>query len=155
MPVENNQLTLANLRKKVGLTQRQLADAMGVTNKSISAWERRVAEPHLTIAQTKQLMDILQCSFEDLIVATSKAQVCTQKYTSQLDKEPLTLGKLRQRANLTQRQLADILDITIKTVSSWERGVVEPRLTFAEAKKMMEVIQCSYEELVEATRKQL
>lgn len=153
MPVENNQLTLANLRKKVGLTQRQLADEMGVTNKSISAWERGVAEPHLKISQTKQLMDILQCSFEDLIVATSKTQVCTQKYTLQPNKEPLTLGKLRQRANLTQRQLADILDITIKTVSSWERGVVEPRLTFAEAKKMMEVMQCSYEELVEATRK--
>ncbi|WP_348251780.1 helix-turn-helix transcriptional regulator [Leptolyngbya sp. FACHB-1515] len=63
----------------------------------------------------------------------------------------LTLAKLRLRAGLTQRQLADRLGITIKTISAWERGVVEPRLTFTETERLMEVLQCSLEELVEAT----
>lgn len=63
----------------------------------------------------------------------------------------LTLAKLRQRAGFTQRQLANELGITIKTISVWERGVVEPRLTFAETERLMEVLQCSFEELVEAT----
>jgi transcriptional regulator with XRE-family HTH domain len=70
------------------------------------------------------------------------------------ENDQLTLPKLRKRAGLTQRHLADALGITIKTVSAWERGVVEPRLTFAEAQRLMKVLQCSFEELVEATDQQ-
>ena len=67
------------------------------------------------------------------------------------EKDQLTLAKLRKRVRLTQRQLADRLGITIKTISAWERGVTEPRLTFAESQRLMEVLQCTFEELVEAT----
>ena len=67
----NDQLTFANLRKRAGLTQRQLADAMGVTVKSVSAWERGVVDPRLTFAETQQLMEILGCSFQDLVAATN------------------------------------------------------------------------------------
>lgn len=66
----------------------------------------------------------------------------------------LTLKKLRERAGLTQRQLADALGVTIVTISSWERGVKEPRPSFAQVKRMTEVLQCSLDELVEATSKQ-
>ena len=67
----NDQLTFADLRKRAGLTQRQLADAMGVTVKSVSAWERGVVEPRLTFAETQQLTEILGCSFQDLVDATN------------------------------------------------------------------------------------
>jgi transcriptional regulator with XRE-family HTH domain len=69
------------------------------------------------------------------------------------EKDQLTLKKLRERAGLTQRQLADRFGITIKTISAWERGVTEPHLTFAETQRLMEVLQCRLEELVEATSK--
>ncbi|MGQ4647439.1 helix-turn-helix domain-containing protein [Lyngbya aestuarii] len=67
------------------------------------------------------------------------------------EKDQLTLAKLRKRVGLTQRKLADALGITIKTVSAWERGVVEPRLTFTETQRLMEVLHCTFEELLEAT----
>lgn len=66
----------------------------------------------------------------------------------------LTLAKLRQRAGLTQRQLAETLGITVKTVSAWERGVGEPHMTISETQKLMEVLKCSFEELLEATKKE-
>ncbi|MDJ0715775.1 MAG: helix-turn-helix transcriptional regulator [Prochloraceae cyanobacterium] len=72
MSNENEQLTLGTLRKRVGLTQRKLADALGITIKTISAWERGVVEPRMTFAETQQYMDILQCSFQELLEATSK-----------------------------------------------------------------------------------
>jgi transcriptional regulator with XRE-family HTH domain len=72
MSEKKDQLTLAKLRKRAGLTQRKLADALNVTIKTVSAWERGVGEPHLTIAETQRLMDILQCTFEELLEATSQ-----------------------------------------------------------------------------------
>ena len=72
MSEEKDQLTLAKLRKRAGLTQRQVADGLGITNKTVSEWERGITEPHLTISQTQRLMDILQCTFEELLEATSQ-----------------------------------------------------------------------------------
>ena len=68
--------------------------------------------------------------------------------------ELLTLAQLRQRANLTQRKLADILDVTIKTVSAWERGEHEPYLTLTQTKKLVDGLECSLDELIAATGKQ-
>lgn len=62
----------------------------------------------------------------------------------------LTLAQLRQRAGLTQRKLADILDVTIKTVSAWERGEHEPCLTLTQTKKLVDGLQCSLDELIAA-----
>ena len=63
----------------------------------------------------------------------------------------LTLKKLRERAGLTQRQLADALDVTVTTISSWERGVKKPSLSFAQVQNVIETLGCTLEELVEAT----
>jgi transcriptional regulator with XRE-family HTH domain len=68
--------------------------------------------------------------------------------------EQLTLAQLRQRANLTQRKLADILDVTVKTVSAWERGEHEPYLTLIQTKKLVDGLQCSLDELIAATGRQ-
>ena len=70
----NDQLTFADLRKRAGLTQRQLAEAMGVTVKSVSAWERGVVDPRLTFGETQKLTEILGCSFQDLVAATSQGK---------------------------------------------------------------------------------
>lgn len=64
----------------------------------------------------------------------------------------LTLKKLRERAGLTQRQLADALGVTVTTVSSWERGVKKPSLSFAQVQKVINTLSCTLEELVEATQ---
>jgi transcriptional regulator with XRE-family HTH domain len=72
MSGEKDQLTLTKLRKRAGLTQRKLADGLGITIKTISGWERGVTEPHLTIAETQRLMEVLQCTFEELLEATSQ-----------------------------------------------------------------------------------
>ncbi len=66
------------------------------------------------------------------------------------DKEPLSPMKLRERAGLTQRQVAELLGKTVGTVSDWERRVKRPRLSFFETKKLMTALNCSLEELIEA-----
>ncbi|MEW6499468.1 MAG: helix-turn-helix transcriptional regulator [Cyanobacteriota bacterium] len=62
--------------------------------------------------------------------------------------QPLTLAKLRERANLTQMKLAVALDVSITTISEWENGKTEPRLKHV--RLLIDVLGCTFEELCEA-----
>jgi transcriptional regulator with XRE-family HTH domain len=62
-----------------------------------------------------------------------------------------SLADLRKRASLTQRQVADLLNVTVTTVSAWERGTQVPRLTFAQIEKLLNAFDCTIQDLVNAT----
>lgn len=62
----NSSQKLQQLRKQRGLTQRQIAEALGVTDQTVSNWEAGRFEPKLTIRQTQALCQILECSLQDL-----------------------------------------------------------------------------------------
>jgi transcriptional regulator with XRE-family HTH domain len=70
-----------------------------------------------------------------------------------IEDDKISLAGLRQRAGLTQRQLSEALGVTIGTISNWERGIKEPRPSFLQVKKLIEALDCTLDELVEATRK--
>ncbi len=57
---------IERLRVKSGLTQRQVAEALGKTDQTVSNWENGVRTPKLTPKETLSLCRILQCSLEDL-----------------------------------------------------------------------------------------
>lgn len=46
------------------------------------------------------------------------------------------LKNLRTSAGMTQKQLADVMDVDQRTISAWEKGVCEP--DFAALKKLCE-----------------
>ncbi|WP_231510497.1 helix-turn-helix transcriptional regulator [Fischerella sp. PCC 9605] len=54
------------LRESLGLTQKQIADAVGVTDQTVSNWERGVHVPRLTLRQTVKLCEITKRTVEDL-----------------------------------------------------------------------------------------
>ena len=57
--------------------------------------------------------------------------------------EKMTLASLREKANLTQKQLADILGVTIQTISNWEQARAVPKLTVKQVITMLSVLPCS------------
>lgn len=61
---------IVNLRKRLGLTQRDVAKATNVTEQTISNWEVGLYQIHLSPEQYLKLCNILQCSLEELIAAT-------------------------------------------------------------------------------------
>ena len=61
---------ISSLRQEKGLTQRQLADMLGVTDKAVSKWERDIAFPDT--ANIPRLAEILGVSLEDLMNAKAK-----------------------------------------------------------------------------------
>ena len=55
--------------------------------------------------------------------------------------------QLRRSQHLTQKQIADALGITVQTVSNWEVGRAEPKLTVRQFKALLQILDCSVEEL--------
>jgi DNA-binding XRE family transcriptional regulator len=66
---------VVNFRQLLGLTQRQLAQAIGVTDQTISNWERGIYEPKLTLRQTANLCRLTQLSVEQLAEMFEDAQL--------------------------------------------------------------------------------
>ena len=56
---------LAELRKSKGLTQQEFAEKLGISNKSLSRYERGDRNPSL--AELKRIADVLGCEINDLI----------------------------------------------------------------------------------------
>ena len=57
--------TIANLRKKKGMTQSELAEKMNVTDKAVSKWERDLSCPDINTIS--KLADVLDVSVEELL----------------------------------------------------------------------------------------
>ena len=58
---------ISTLRKEKGMTQKDIADKLGITDKAVSKWERDVAFPDT--ATIPKLAEILGVSVEELIQA--------------------------------------------------------------------------------------
>ena len=63
--------------------------------------------------------------------------------------KPLTPTLLRQRTGLSQREVAQELDIRTQTVGSWEKGSV-PHMPPSKWKRLCELYRCSLDDLIEA-----
>lgn len=59
--------TIAELRKEKGMTQKELADKLHITDKAVSKWERNVACPDTALIP--RLAEILGISIEELMRA--------------------------------------------------------------------------------------
>lgn len=55
--------------------------------------------------------------------------------------------KLRKKAGVTQKILADALQVSEQTIRNWEKGREEPRLFIWQVKAFCETLQCSLDEL--------
>jgi DNA-binding XRE family transcriptional regulator len=62
----NQESNFVKLRQSVGVTQKQVAEALKVTEQTVSNWENGRAIPKLTIAQIKTLCSLLGKSLEDI-----------------------------------------------------------------------------------------
>lgn len=57
------------------------------------------------------------------------------------------IARLRKERNMTQLQLADLMNVTDKAVSKWERGLSYP--SFKTIQKLAEVLEVSLENFID------
>ena len=64
---------IARRRKAIGLTQKELADRLGVTNKAVSKWETGGGMPDISVLQ--ELSRILEVSVDELLSGKAEPEV--------------------------------------------------------------------------------
>ena len=97
-------------RSKAGLTQQQLADAIGTTTQNISQYERGVRNPK--VETLRKIADALEVPVTEFLDETLISMTTGER-----------IRKARLRADMTQEQLANKLGICHNSISSWENGV--------------------------------
>ncbi len=112
---------ICQLRNEKGLTQKELGDRLGVSNKAVSKWENGAAVPRVSLIP--KLADELGCTQEELFLGVRKS-VSERKESGTLTEEYLTVMKrcdcckhdVRvRRKNLTCSKCGATLQETRKT----------------------------------------
>ncbi len=117
---------LRRLREQAGLTQRDLAIAVGVTTSMVLRWERRGAIP--SAARVPQLAAVLGAPPEALFGRAARGGATRPAESEAV--APTSLRALRQAAGLSQWQLAVRLGVTEGAVSHWEAGDRQPNARY-------------------------
>lgn len=103
--------TIAALRKEKGMTQLELAQSMGVTDKAVSKWERNLSFPD--VASLPRLAEQLGISVDELLEAKTSAQ-----------EEPAR-NKVRPLIELVLKAVALAMGVGVTALSIMDE--VEPR----------------------------
>lgn len=84
-------MMISSLRKEKGMTQLELAEKMGVTDKAVSKWERNLSFPDIN--SIPKLAEILDISVDDLIQVKTEA-----------------------KENISKNKVDEIVDIALKGI---------------------------------------
>ena len=78
-------MMISTLRKEKGMTQLQLAEKMGVTDKAVSKWERDLSFPDIN--SVPKLAEIFEVSVDELmqIKTETKENMCKNKVDEIID----------------------------------------------------------------------
>lgn len=99
---------IAELRKQQGMTQLELAEKMGVTDKAVSKWERDLSCPDIN--SLPNLAEILGVSVEDLMQIKKQADEPVSKVAEILEIAPKAVAMAMGIA-VTVLTILDALDM--------------------------------------------
>ena len=99
---------IAELRKQRGMTQLELAEQMGVTDKAVSKWERELSCPD--IGSIPKLAEILGVSVEELMQSKKTADAPAGKVAEMLELAPKAVAAAMGIA-VAVLALLDALDV--------------------------------------------
>ncbi len=109
--------TLPSLRKRFGLTQRELAGLLGVAPLTIGSWEQGKSRPRKgSLAQIIALRSMDQAQLD--------AALGRQPIPPAM--KPVQIRRLRKGLSLTQGELGKLLGVSAAAVGSWESGRASP-----------------------------
>ena len=101
---------ISSLRKERGMTQLQLAEQMGVTDKAVSKWERDLSFPD--ISSLPKLAEIFDVSIDTLMQTTTEA------------KAPISKSQISEIADTVLKGIGIAMGVAVTVLSFlWELQV--------------------------------
>jgi len=97
---------IAECRKQNGLTQMQLAEKLGITDRAVSKWETGKAMPDSSIML--KLCEVLKITVNDLLCGEV---VTMENYNKEMEKQLLEMIKQKQESDKRLLKLEIILGI--------------------------------------------
>ena len=123
---------IADCRKKQGLTQMQLAEKLGITDRPVSKWENGRSLPDSSLML--ELCEILKITVNDLLCGEV---VKMENYNKELEKNLLEMVKQKEEADNRLLKLEIVLGIiailplvaaaiivTIVPMEEWKAGLL-------------------------------
>lgn len=99
---------IAELRKQHGMTQLELAEKMGVTDKAVSKWERDLSYPDIN--SLPQLAELLGVSVEELMQVKKEAEAPVSKVAEIMEIVPKAVA-IAMGVAVTVLTILDTLDV--------------------------------------------
>lgn len=108
---------IKNLRERKGMTQKELAAALGITRSALSTYEVGIREPnHATTIAIAKLFNV---TLDELVM---------KELTPPIPMYAQNLAYLRRKHDMTQADVANLLGVSKATSCKYENGDVEPNV---------------------------
>ena len=113
MDKERTGQLITELRKEKGLTQKQLADALNVTDKAGSKWERGLSFPDISMLEP--IAETLDISIMEILAGEKKSadETITREEAHQMIKESVELSDEEIRHKRERSRLIIIILVVI------------------------------------------
>lgn len=113
MDKERTGQLITELRKEKGLTQKQLADALNVTDKAVSKWERGLSFPDISMLEP--IAETLDISIMEILAGEKKSEdeTITREEAQQIIKESVELSDEEIRHKRERSRLIIIILVVI------------------------------------------
>ena len=119
MDKEKTGQLIAELRKEKGLTQKQLADALNVTDKAVSKWERGLSFPDISMLEP--IAEILDISIMEILAGArqDKNETMTREDASKMIKESVELGdeEIRHKKQMSRFIIIFLIVLSLLLIS--------------------------------------
>ena len=102
---------ISSLRKDKGMTQLELAEIMGVTDKAVSKWERDLSCPDIN--SIPKLAEILEISVEDLMQGKTE----TKEQDTKEKKENISINKVDEIIDTALKGMGIAMGIAVTVLS--------------------------------------
>lgn len=100
---------IAKMRKKVGLTQSDLGEALGVTGKAVSKWERGLNAPDITILV--ELSKLLKVTPKEILMGEE-----IENNLSSEDDNEITISSINTYNNYSKKKYMKIIIILVSII---------------------------------------
>lgn len=119
MDKEKTGQLITTLRKEKGLTQKQLADALNVTDKAVSKWERGLSFPDISMLEP--ISELLDISIMEILAGerSGKNDTLTREEASELINASVELGdeEIRHKKEISKLIIIILVVITLLLIS--------------------------------------